>query len=200
MEISDFQFGGIKKTGVNHFLIKMWNEILLGLENARSAVNIMSVDFSKAFNCLQHQACLQALARRGASNQTIRMIFNFLKDRRMVVKNGFNTSNTRKVTGGAPQGTKLGNVLFCLTVEGIHEDWTLRNGPSTELAVLSPVRHRREEGTVEEVERQQESPLAAIPTPYRRNPLISTPCTNMSINSNFKCLRNSMFNKQKLFA
>ena len=115
--------GGIKGSGVNHFLVHMWNEIMLGLDEEKSAVNLMSVDFSKAFNRLQHQACLSALARRGASNQSLKMVFNFLHERTMVVKNGFKESKERKVTGGSPQGTKFGNLLFCLTVEGIHEVW-----------------------------------------------------------------------------
>ena len=78
VDTSDIQYGGIKGTGVNHFLVKMWEEIMGGLEEERSSINIMAVDFSMAFNRLQHQACLKALARRGASNQTIHMIYAFL--------------------------------------------------------------------------------------------------------------------------
>ena len=130
--------GGIKGTGVCHFLTKMWQEILSGLEEDKAAVSIMSVDFSKAFNCLQHQACLNALARRGASNQTIKMIYNFLSNRTMVVRNGLKESMERAVTGGSPQGTKLGNVLFCLTVEGVHETW---ENNRTVPHPLSPVMH-----------------------------------------------------------
>ena len=107
IDVSDIQFGGVKGSGVNHFLVKMWNEIMQGLEEENSSVTLMSVDFSKAFNPLQHQACLQALARRGASNQSIRMVFNFLQDRKMVVRHGYNESRERNVNGGSPQGTKL---------------------------------------------------------------------------------------------
>ena len=103
----------------------MWDQILTGLEENKCAVTLMSVDFSKAFNRMQHQACLNSLARRGASNQSIRMVYSFLKGRTMLVKNGFKYSEERKVTGGSPQGTKLGNLLFCLTVEGIHEQWNI---------------------------------------------------------------------------
>ena len=35
----------------------------------------------------------------------------------MYIKNGHTLSTRRKVNGGAPQGTKLGNLLFCLTLE-----------------------------------------------------------------------------------
>ena len=111
VDVSEVQFGGMKGSGVNHFLTKMWNEVMEGLEEEKSAVSIMSIDFSKAFNRLEHQACLKALARRGASNQTLRMIYNFLHNRTMVIKNGFKLSTERDVTGGSPQGTKLGNVF-----------------------------------------------------------------------------------------
>ena len=164
IEYDSIQFGGIKGTGVNHFLIKMWNEIMLGLEEKKSAITIMSVDFSKAFNRLQHQACLLALARRGASNQSIRMVYLFLKGRKMVVKNGFKMSAQRRVTGGSPQGTKLGNLLFCLTAEGIHEDWTVRNQLPAE---LSPIREtyldERELNNTVQAAQVQASPLVAVP-------------------------------------
>ena len=71
VDVSDLQYGGIKGTGVNNFLARMWDEILNGLEEQKTAITLMSVDFSKAFNRMQHQACLKSLARRGASNQSI---------------------------------------------------------------------------------------------------------------------------------
>ena len=66
VDLSNIQYGGIKGTGVNHFLVKMWDEIMNGLEQDKAAVNLMAVDFSKAFNRLDHRACLNSpLARRG---------------------------------------------------------------------------------------------------------------------------------------
>ena len=188
VQMEDFQYGGIKSTGVNNFLVDMWNEILSGLESNKSAINIMAVDFSKAFNRLKHQACLKALVRRGASNQTVRMIFNFLSGRTMVIRNGFTESKERIVTGGSPQGTKLGNIFLCLTVEGIHETFFTNNMLNVVDVEqdLSPVRNPASQEVYD-------SPQAAVPMQHRREELHSTPCLNEIINANFKKKRNSMY-------
>ena len=78
MDLGIKQFGGIKGSGVNNFLAKMWNSILEGLEGESTAITLMSVDFSKAFNWMSHQHCLKALARFGCSNQSLQMVFSFL--------------------------------------------------------------------------------------------------------------------------
>ena len=113
VSLSSKQYGGVKHCGVNHFLLHMWDKILVGLEENQSAATLMSVDFSKAFNRMKHQECLGAIARKGGSTQTILMIYHFLKGRQMHIRDGQLLSTSRNMTGGAPQGTKLGNFLFC---------------------------------------------------------------------------------------
>ena len=39
----------------------------------------------------------------------------------MHVRMGNELSSERSVSGGSPQGTKLGNFLFCATLEGIED-------------------------------------------------------------------------------
>ena len=79
VSLSEAQYGGIKGCGTDHFLAEMWNSIVENLEGEQNAINLMSVDFSKAFNRMDHQACVQALALKGASNQSLNMIAAFLK-------------------------------------------------------------------------------------------------------------------------
>ena len=52
-------------------------------------------------------------------NSDINAVYSFLKGRKMFIKDGFNLSKSREIKGGSPQGTKLGNILFCITVEDI---------------------------------------------------------------------------------
>ena len=96
--------------------------------------------------------------------------------------------------------TKLGNLLFCLTVEGIHEknfmDMEIERPLSEEgnsFTAISPVRREREEE--QHSVTVFDSPLCAIPSPYRRNNMISTPCLNTNINKNFSSIRHGMHNK-----
>ena len=119
IDLSELQYGGIKGCGTDHFLIETWNNILESLDENGKAASLMSVDFSKAFNRLEHGACLRKLAEKSASNQTIGLVAAFLHGRTMCVRSGSTMSKTRQVMGGSPQGTKLGNLLFCISIDDI---------------------------------------------------------------------------------
>lgn len=111
------QFGGIKGVGVDHFLIETWDEVLQGLEEGKMAVNLMSIDFQKAFNRMDHESCLKQLGKKGASKHLVSLVAAFLSGRTMVVKVGDSESSELCVNGGAPQGSILGPYLFCATSE-----------------------------------------------------------------------------------
>ena len=100
VKMKDNQYGGQKGTGMCHFLIDTHQKILECLEDGASAVTLMSVDFSKAFNRMCHYACLDELALRGASNESLRMTTAFLIGRTMQFKVGNTLSTERNIRGG----------------------------------------------------------------------------------------------------
>ena len=119
---SELQYGGLKGSGTDNFLLEVWNNVLENLDCPGNVTALMSLDFSKAFNRMGHQACIRKLGEKNASNQSLGLIYAFLNDRKMVIRSGHNSSTSRNITGGSPQGTKLGNILFCLTIDDIvHE-------------------------------------------------------------------------------
>ena len=115
------QYGGIRGSSTNHFLVNMLDRILTYLEDPSNVVALMSVDFSKAFNRVDHRACLDALAEGGASTNSLAMVAAFLRKRRMRFKVNNVLSGERLVRGGSPQGTKLGNFLFIITIDRIEQ-------------------------------------------------------------------------------
>ena len=121
VKIDPKQYGGIKGCGTEHFLIQSWNNILNGLEDNRGSVNLITIDFSKAFNRMSHQECIQAFFRKGASNQTLNLIAAFLSGRRMAVKINQKYSSQRAIKGGSPQGCVSANALFCATIENLQD-------------------------------------------------------------------------------
>ena len=121
INISELQYGGMKGCGTDNFLVEVWNNILETLDQPGRCVLLMSVNFSKAFKRLSHQACLNWLSEKFASNQTIGMVLSFLENRSMCVRSGQVMSKLRQVMGGSPQGTKLGNLLFCISIDDITE-------------------------------------------------------------------------------
>ena len=80
------QFGGIKGSSVDHFLIETWDKILRSLEDGRAAATLASIDFQKAFNRMSHQECLKAAEKMGASVPVRGMVKAFLTGRNMRVK------------------------------------------------------------------------------------------------------------------
>ena len=119
--LTEKQFGGMKGSGPAHFLALTWQEILETLDDSRAAAVLTSIDFEKAFNRMGHASCLNALAAHNASGETISLVSAFLYGRTMRVKIGTALSEPRNVLGGSPQGSILGNILFCITTDFLDE-------------------------------------------------------------------------------
>ena len=115
------QYGGEKNCGTEHFLVSTAHYISEYLEDSRSACILTAVDFSKAFNRLDHLKCLQAFSKRGASNGIIRILAAFMSGRKMTVKVGNERSAMRQVNAGAPQGSVLGTYLFNIGTDDLDE-------------------------------------------------------------------------------
>ena len=123
------QFGGLKGSGAAHFLVECWDRILRSTDTHDSAAALLSIDFSKAFNRMDHTVCVGALADLGASTESLGMIVAFLTGRSMVFKVNGTKSSPRTIRGGSPQGTKLGNLLFIASINKIEDG--LRDPPPT---------------------------------------------------------------------
>ena len=119
--LSHTQFGGIRGSSVNHFLIETWDNIMKSLEDNRAAAVVSSIDFEKAFNRVCHNQCLTSATTLGASSETVRMLRAFLTGRTMSVKINGTLSAPKPVNGGAPQGSLLGGYIFCMVMEKLVE-------------------------------------------------------------------------------
>lgn len=117
MSLSGAQFGGIKGVGIDHFLIETWHEVLMNLEDPEAAASLISIDFSKAFNRMDHSACLAALTEAGVDLHVVRVVQAFLCNRKMAVHVHGQVSAIQPAPGGAPQGSVLGSYLFCATTD-----------------------------------------------------------------------------------
>ena len=73
-------------------------------------------DFSKAFNRQEHNKLITLLSDLGTPGWLLKLVMEFLEDRRMILRYQGCTSEEENLPGGGPQGTKLGLYLFLILI------------------------------------------------------------------------------------
>jgi len=105
----------------------MLHNWLPALESPGSYLRVCFLDFSKAFDHIDHNILLRKLLEMGVRRSIIRWICSFLSQRRQAVKLGGMLSKWAPVHAGIPQGTKLGPILFLVVVNDLAYSSPLRS-------------------------------------------------------------------------
>jgi len=102
-------------------LLRVQNDLLESIDNGHEALLIL-LDFSAAFDTIDHDILFQLLHRRfGLSGTVLNWIVSFFHNRQYFVSTGDLSSRRHPLRFGVPQGSVLGPLLFCLYISPLEQ-------------------------------------------------------------------------------
>jgi exonuclease III len=111
--IYDLQFGFRQKYSTQMAIICLMDKIINALEKGNYTVGIF-LDFSKAFDTVNHDILITKLDRYGIRGNAKKWITSYLTDRQQYCSYNNLKSANLKINCGVPQGSILGPLLFII--------------------------------------------------------------------------------------
>ena len=112
------QYGNTTGSSTTHYLIKLTDQAYKSTDKG-GATTAITIDYSKAFDYVDHGVLIDKLMLLGVRARLINLIISFLSDRSHNTKIKGIVSEFLPISCGVPQGTVGGPKLFVILINGI---------------------------------------------------------------------------------
>ena len=105
----------------SHALISIINFILIETDNhkkPKAVINLLA-DWSKDFNKVNHNIIMRILIALKIPQWLLRLILSYLMNRKMILRFRNCCSDPKCTSGGCPQGTLIGVILYILYINPV---------------------------------------------------------------------------------
>ena len=116
--LNQFQSGFRPAHSTCTALIKIMDDIRKGMDSGQLTL-LALLDFSNAFNCVDHEILISILKSLNVSNEVLLWFRSYLDGRNQRIKMDDRLSNWHTVSAGVPQGGVLSPLLFSVFINTI---------------------------------------------------------------------------------
>ena len=116
-KLDNTQYGNCRGSSTTHYLIKLTDQAFRSTDKGK-ATTAITIDYSKAFDYVDHNVLVQKLVRLGVRSNIIKLLISFLTDRSHNTHIFGKKSEFLSITCGVPQGTVAGPKLFVILING----------------------------------------------------------------------------------
>jgi hypothetical protein len=109
--------------GTEHLIVTLIDRISKLLEDPKNPVVILSsYDWKGAFERIDPTIVALKIINLGIRSSIVKVVINFLRDRKMLVKMNKQESESFDLIGGGPQGSLIGQLLYLIASDDVAED------------------------------------------------------------------------------